>query len=605
MAGKNKPSIYSDRGTIGSSDELDEYGVWVKSEPQDLSAAGVDGQESAEASVPVLDELPDFNTDFEGDELPSLEQDDFDIPDLDIPEEQALSGSSGENAGFDDFSLPETAGLSSAETGFTEVSMEDFLDGEPDLPAKTDAGFTAPAEKVKNGSGADLSTQLLIKIADELSSIRSELATLKKEFAGIHPEASGADKTEGPKKGFFDEEEDEKIALTGDELDNILNTADFTEEAGADATEELPGVYPSTESEGLIPSDPFQLIEEDVLPDILSDQSDIISGAEPVPGPVEDEKNPEEDDIVIDIDFDSIDLEALNKNKPEDSDASLSIDDADIRLDDGAEAAKDSEELQLLREEGASPMTFAPEDTSYLDEELTKTGGEDIPLDEDVIDLSDAVIDEPDLSGEITENPVEEPSLEAVSFDTGDDDIGDDDAGDDITIDLDFEKIDPETHETIPDLAQPKEEEISLSIPEPGVDIDLDLPGDAAFPESSAVEEENLAGIIPEGFEVEAEDSPVPLDEGLEEDVLSEGDIDTLEKSSAVLDLEEPGPDLSEAGKSDESLNIPADLKEGLRTVLSYMDQLLESLPEDKIEEFAKSEYFDIYKKLFKELGLD
>jgi hypothetical protein len=34
------------------------------------------------------------------------------------------------------------------------------------------------------------------------------------------------------------------------------------------------------------------------------------------------------------------------------------------------------------------------------------------------------------------------------------------------------------------------------------------------------------------------------------------------------------------------------------------MDQLLESLPDEKIEEFARSEYFDTYKKLFKELGL-
>ena len=30
----------------------------------------------------------------------------------------------------------------------------------------------------------------------------------------------------------------------------------------------------------------------------------------------------------------------------------------------------------------------------------------------------------------------------------------------------------------------------------------------------------------------------------------------------------------------------------------------LENLPEDKIEEFAKSEQFDTYKKLFKKLGL-
>ena len=34
------------------------------------------------------------------------------------------------------------------------------------------------------------------------------------------------------------------------------------------------------------------------------------------------------------------------------------------------------------------------------------------------------------------------------------------------------------------------------------------------------------------------------------------------------------------------------------------MDQLLESLPEEKIQEFAKSEYFGVYKKLFEELGL-
>jgi len=35
------------------------------------------------------------------------------------------------------------------------------------------------------------------------------------------------------------------------------------------------------------------------------------------------------------------------------------------------------------------------------------------------------------------------------------------------------------------------------------------------------------------------------------------------------------------------------------------MDQLLESLPEDKIREFAKSEHFDVYKKLFEELGIN
>ena len=50
---------------------------------------------------------------------------------------------------------------------------------------------------------------------------------------------------------------------------------------------------------------------------------------------------------------------------------------------------------------------------------------------------------------------------------------------------------------------------------------------------------------------------------------------------------------------------IPDGLKDELRSVLSYMDHLLESLPEEKIQEFAQSEHFETYKKLFEELGLE
>ena len=46
--------------------------------------------------------------------------------------------------------------------------------------------------------------------------------------------------------------------------------------------------------------------------------------------------------------------------------------------------------------------------------------------------------------------------------------------------------------------------------------------------------------------------------------------------------------------------NEPSEIK----SVLLYMDQLLENLPEEKIMEFAKSEEFTTYKKLFSELGL-
>jgi len=46
-------------------------------------------------------------------------------------------------------------------------------------------------------------------------------------------------------------------------------------------------------------------------------------------------------------------------------------------------------------------------------------------------------------------------------------------------------------------------------------------------------------------------------------------------------------------------------IKKDLRNVLSVIDELLEALPEKKIREFAKSEHFLVYRKLFQDLGLD
>ena len=56
--------------------------------------------------------------------------------------------------------------------------------------------------------------------------------------------------------------------------------------------------------------------------------------------------------------------------------------------------------------------------------------------------------------------------------------------------------------------------------------------------------------------------------------------------------------------KREATISIPLELKNEIKSVLSYMDQLLEALPEKKIEEFAKSEYFETYKHLFEELGI-
>ena len=75
-----------------------------------------------------------------------------------------------------------------------------------------------------------------------------------------------------------------------------------------------------------------------------------------------------------------------------------------------------------------------------------------------------------------------------------------------------------------------------------------------------------------------------------------------------VLEVEEVPPS-REAGTRapagrEGAAAIPDDLKDEIRTVLKYMDHLLEALPDEKIQEFAKSDYFVMYKKLFEDLGL-
>ena len=90
--------------------------------------------------------------------------------------------------------------------------------------------------------------------------------------------------------------------------------------------------------------------------------------------------------------------------------------------------------------------------------------------------------------------------------------------------------------------------------------------------------------------EVEPETSSVSFAEVDNLDnTLSESNLAYLDKS---------------AGEDSSDSLANADLKQDIKSVLLYMDQLLENLPEEKIVEFAKSDEFVTYKKLFSELGL-
>lgn len=212
----------------------------------------------------------------------------------------------------------------------------------------------------------------------------------------------------------------------------------------------------------------------------------------------------------------------------------------------------------------------------HADEDIQNTTteiSEDLPEEIEIpkLDENDEDIETSDFSSTIEEDPI--------------DNILSEDAP--ITDSLTDEKIDYISE----DSNNPVEED-DLA--------DLDLPSptlDDAFEQESNVDEFKADN----DFAIEEEpvvEEPV-IEETADEPVVEETSVEepALDDDSSIFEEPSASPVVS----NDE---ITGDLKSEIKSVLSYMDQLLENLPEDKISEFAQSEHFVTYKKLFQELGL-
>lgn len=154
----------------------------------------------------------------------------------------------------------------------------------------------------------------------------------------------------------------------------------------------------------------------------------------------------------------------------------------------------------------------------------------------------------------------------------------------------------------------------SVSAAEPPVEMD---DGDTNFDATTQVQTPDLPDEIflpktDEATEESGTTDAIDSEEGAPPLSESEPIAEADEPSSETAVAEEP-PATDAATVPQESSaaetvgvdsGISGDLKQEIKSVLSYMDQLLENLPEDKITEFAHSEQFEAYKKLFKELGL-
>lgn len=508
-----------------------------------------------------------------------------------------------------DFSAPERGSIAMP-SGFPEPNANLRQQQEFDDIAAVEKDLGMPASKQSAGAASDASSQLLLQIASELSSIKSELMSLRSQLKeikaapasaaepGIEPQYEESEETQDAAKGgFFDEEDDETIALTGDELDNILNTADFTEET---LVEESLGE---------------EAAQDSVAPDtVKDDQFDLL---------------PEDGEYTISSGIETIELDEPAESKLEEP------------------AITEIDQLELA--ENIVPITEAPEDTSYLEDEIEAYPLEDTPLEEP--DLSEINLDDVLVEAE-TDATEELPLVNAL-----------DTSIPDPTSDAEIEELELSDDETFLEIEEDIsfEDDISLdiageednlagleydtaSIPEIEETFDLDDDSDLAEIELHAetnVHAESSENMEPgktsEPVQVHPDELSMSLDDSffVDSSEPTETDVDDF-KLEEVTEFElepepEPEPEMEPVSpiaaekpaakpstapieaKTPElvpNLGIPAQpavpdkLTHDIKSVLVYLDQLLSALPEEKIEEFASSEYYDTYKKLFEELGI-
>lgn len=445
--------------------------------------------------------------------------------------------------------------------------------------------------------------ELIRNIAGEIALLRNEITSLRNEFEAfkcgkvpatedsplqqeVQQESSG---------GFFaDDTGDDTIALSGDELSNIFNTADFTEES-VDAETQLTDEDPDnglpsmdfdaeTLEEPVIEDDYFQDDEEfsseiDVPTGIVAQQEQIFEeieleeedqGTEEIFG---EDDSTETDTLEENFDVTKEQLEEYtNEDEVNSSTEEITEDFVEPALDSDSEIFEE-EITEPVVEEFVEPVAeeFVEEITDEPVESVFESSQWEAPVVEEATEEVEPVVEE------ITEEA--EPVVEEVTEET--------------------EAVVEEVTEEAEPVAEDTNQE----------------PVESAFEanqwEAPAVEE-NM-GFAAEGDEVERflENDPLIIEEPVDTisiaeeellEVLSENPVtDELEETETVEAVAIPGDTVAEEQKT---TNIPDDLKQDIKSVLSYMDQLLDNLPEDKIAEFARSEHFELYKKLFTELGL-
>ena len=423
----------------------------------------------------------------------------------------------------------------------TTVSMSDVIAGtvnkEPEIEEETVTEDIVQAEDkpvIEEAAMSAAGQQILQQLMGELTSLKNEIKDLKSELTDLKSQESKISiesPAEEENTGFFtDGGDDDTIALSGDELDNILNSAEFLEEtASTEETEDT--TSPVTEESIIIDQidEPVisEVTEEEITePEVIAEPEEVIAEPEEVIAEPEPEiKTVSNGQFATTIDEDVFSDNSIFEEPADDN----------VIIDDPVIEQSITEEADI---EKTQEITSENEISEELPDEIEIPRIEDISSDSEILvsDDSSLTIDTTGIDDEITISPIDEMFEDDTSIESN------------------------LTSDKLSYISEDKDNPVKTESPAEESIGDLDLPS----PSLDDIDEEP---VIEETL----------IEEPIESNVISE-----------------PAP----------NGEIPGDLKQEIKSVLSYMDQLLENLPEEKISEFAQSEHFVTYKKLFQELGL-
>ncbi|WP_017856636.1 hypothetical protein [Leptospira interrogans] len=463
-----------------------------------------------------------------------------------------------------------------------EFSQEDDFLGDEEGPialSKTELGEIAPA--VEDDLPDFISTSVDSEIEEE--NIAESMLGGTSVEADVLPDT------------LLDElEEDAPIALSGDELDNILNasTAD-------DSDDDLPDFITHVENED------FSLpVEQDSS--LLS--SDTISNSSLFEDFEEEEK----------ISLPEHELEEIENPVLSEED-SLSFEDFELPTND-----LETSEISLEDEESNEPIALSDEELGNL---LASENEEPAAISEESNDLSEAIDWDSSPTSEVPLEDEESNEPIALSLDELDHILTDEneepaaisEESNDLAETIDWDsspgsEISLEDEEANEPIAfsdeelgnllasgnEESEDKIGSDIPKVETEEDLseilgelppvsDLDAFDSIDEDVSKEEE-VSTIVPTLESVKDQEMIIVLDEYADE-----------EESSPIEELRKT-PDQTEAIVGELSGDVPS--KDEMKRIMTYLDELLGNLPDDLIREFSRSDYFELYKKLMKQIGV-